>query len=168
MKLFRDAFPAGSRPGRCQRKTLNAPRQRRDRVPGAGDLPATVVTRNTPFDRFLAGENGALTASSAARREAVLHPGRKPAGRGRLLHVPQRTDAQQAGRRPRRRRNRAVRRGELLQRRDRRPPGPGAERGGEGPSRPPDSARTTSPITPRNRAEGDHPQTRTMRSSSAA
>ena len=40
----------------------------------------TVVTRNTPFDRFLAGDNGALDGPPTARRQAVLHSRGKWAG----------------------------------------------------------------------------------------
>ena len=56
----------------------------------------TVVTRNTPFDRFLAGDNGALTEGQRRGAKLFFTPP-QTAGRGRLLLVPQRTDAQQAG-----------------------------------------------------------------------
>jgi len=84
-KLFRDAFPSeAAMATRCVPEV--AP------VPGACDalinnltvvratatFLRTVVTRNTPWDRFLAGENGALT--SAQRRGARLFFTSAPAG----------------------------------------------------------------------------------------
>jgi cytochrome c peroxidase len=83
-KLFRDAFPA---------EAAKAPNCVPEKVPGPGDCDAligdllnvgnvgtveratatflrTTVTRDTPWDRFLAGDNGALTKSQ--RRGAKL------------------------------------------------------------------------------------------------
>src|SRR5262245_18198589 len=76
-KLFRDAFPAEAAmspgcvpesapvPGACDNLINNLTIFR-----ATATFMRTVVTRNTPWDRFLAGENGALTP--AERRGARL------------------------------------------------------------------------------------------------
>ena len=76
-KLFRDAFPAEAAmstgcvpesapvPGACDNLINNLTIFR-----ATATFMRTVVTRNTPWDRFLAGENGALT--QAQRRGARL------------------------------------------------------------------------------------------------
>ena len=43
---------------------------------------APTVTRNTPWDRFLAGENGALTPAQRRGRTALLHVRAKSGGAG--------------------------------------------------------------------------------------
>ena len=84
-KLFRDAFPA---------EAALSPRCVPESAPGPGDCDdlinnltivratatfmRTVVTRNTPYDRFLAGDNGALTP--AQRRGAKLFFTPAPSG----------------------------------------------------------------------------------------
>jgi hypothetical protein len=76
-KLFRDAFPAEAAlsPG-CVPESVPAPGACNDLINNVTIFRATatfmrtVVTRNTPWDRFLAGENGALTV--AERRGARL------------------------------------------------------------------------------------------------
>ena len=84
-KLFRDAFPAeaalspGCVPesapvaGACDNLINNL-----TVVRATATFMRTVVTRNTPWDRFLAGENGALTP--AQRRGARLFFTRAPSG----------------------------------------------------------------------------------------
>jgi cytochrome c peroxidase len=76
-KLFRDAFPeeAAQAPG-CVPQSAPAPGSCDPLINNLTILRATatfmrtIVTRNTPFDRFLAGENGALTVGQ--RRGARL------------------------------------------------------------------------------------------------
>jgi cytochrome c peroxidase len=76
-KLFRDAFPeeAAQAPG-CIPESAPAPGSCDSLINNVTILRATAtfirttVTRNTPWDRFLAGENGALTISQ--RRGARL------------------------------------------------------------------------------------------------
>jgi hypothetical protein len=75
VKLFRDAFPQEAAVADAKK-----------------DHPEHAVRPLSGRRKWRA--NG----KSTARREAVFHPVHKPAGRGRLLLVPQRTDAQQAGR----------------------------------------------------------------------
>jgi di-heme cytochrome c peroxidase len=77
-KLFRDAFPAEAAlspgcvpesaplPGACDNLINNL-----TIVRATATFMRTVVTRNTPWDRFLAGDNGALTP--AQRRGAGLY-----------------------------------------------------------------------------------------------
>jgi cytochrome c peroxidase len=84
-KLFRDAFPAEAAtapgcvpeiapvPGACDALINNL-----TIVRATATFLRTVVTRNTPWDRFLAGENGALTA--AQRRGAKLFFTSAPSG----------------------------------------------------------------------------------------
>jgi cytochrome c peroxidase len=84
-KLFRDAFPAEAAvspgcvpesapvPGACDNLINNVTIFR-----ATATFMRTVVTRNTPWDRFLAGENGALTP--AQRRGARLFFTSAPSG----------------------------------------------------------------------------------------
>ena len=135
-KLFRDAFPAEAAmatgcvpesapvPGACDNLINNVTIFR-----ATATFMRTVVTRNTPWDRFLAGDNRALTP--AQRHGARLFFTSAQRGRCGLLFLPQRPHAQQAGERPRRSRRRSVRGGELLQPRAHRPPAPGPESRGE-------------------------------------
>ena len=142
VKLFEDAFPeeaATARAGKDMNVLINDETVFR----ATATFLRTTVTRNTPFDRFLAGDDRALTAAQRRGARAVLHAGQ--AGRGWLRVVPCRPDAQQAARRPGRGGRRRLRRGELLQYRAARPPGSGAQ-----PDRPPGSE------LPRRRAPGDH------------
>jgi cytochrome c peroxidase len=84
-KLFRDAFPAEAAlspgcvpesvpvPGACDALINNL-----TIVRATATFMRTVVTRNTPWDRFLAGQNGALTP--AQRRGARLFFTSAPSG----------------------------------------------------------------------------------------
>ena len=84
-KLFRDAFPAEAAmatgcvpeyapaPGACDNLINNVTIFR-----ATATFMRTVVTRNTPWDRFLAGENGALTP--AQERGARLFFTSAPSG----------------------------------------------------------------------------------------
>jgi cytochrome c peroxidase len=84
-KLFRDAFPpeAAMSPG-CVPEVAPAPGACDNLINNVTVFRATatfmrtVVTRNTPWDRFLAGENGALTP--AQRRGATLFFTPAPSG----------------------------------------------------------------------------------------
>jgi cytochrome c peroxidase len=86
-KLFRDAFPAEAAvsPG-CVPQSAPLPGACNDLINNLTIVRATatfmrtVVTRNTPWDRFLAGENGALTP--AQRRGARLFFTSAPSGGG--------------------------------------------------------------------------------------
>ena len=82
--MFKDAFPqeAAADPG--DNTTLITD----DTVFRAtATFLRTVVTRNTPFDKFLAGDDHALTPANP-RRQAVLHSGRRWRGWCRLFRVP--------------------------------------------------------------------------------
>ena len=69
VKLFRDAFPQEAALADAKKDmTLLVNDQTEFRAQAT--FLRTVITRNTPFDRFLAGENGALTESQ--RRGAKL------------------------------------------------------------------------------------------------
>ena len=93
VKLFRDAYPGGSRPGRRQNDpTLLVNDQTEFRAQAT--FLRTIVTRNTPFDKFLAGDDRALTPEQL--RGAKLFFTTATGGRGGVLHVPQRPDAEQA------------------------------------------------------------------------
>jgi hypothetical protein len=69
VKLFRDAFPEEARQADAAHDLAKLVNDQTEFRAQATFL-RTVVTRNTPFDRFLAGENGALTGSQ--RRGAKL------------------------------------------------------------------------------------------------
>jgi cytochrome c peroxidase len=84
-KLFRDAFPAeAARSPHCVPESAPAPGACNDLINNLTIVRATatfmrtVVTRNTPWDRFLAGDNGALTP--AQRRGARLFFTPAPSG----------------------------------------------------------------------------------------
>ena len=128
-KLFRDAFPEEAAQADAAGDDLNLLINDITVLRATATFLRTTVTRDTPWDRFLAGDNGALTP--AQRRGARLFFTSAQERRRGLLHLPQRPDAQQAGERPRRGRRRSVRGRELLQPRARRPPAPGLECRGE-------------------------------------
>jgi cytochrome c peroxidase len=69
VKLFRDAFPDEAAQADAKNDLTILVNDMTEFRAQATFL-RTVVTRNTPFDRFLAGDNGALTASQ--RRGAML------------------------------------------------------------------------------------------------
>ena len=127
-KLFRDAFPEEAAQADAA-GDLNLLINDITVLRATATFLRTTVTRDTPWDRFLAGDNRALTP--AQRRGARLFFTSATERRRGLLRLPQRSDAQQAGERPRRGRRRSVRGRELLQPRARRPPAPGLESRGE-------------------------------------
>lgn len=69
VKLFRDAFPEEAAQADAQ-KDMTVLVNDQTEFRAQATFLRTVVTRNTPFDRFLAGDNGALTP--AQRRGAML------------------------------------------------------------------------------------------------
>ena len=92
VKLFKDAFPAeAAQAAAMGDMTVLVNDQTEFRAQAT--FLRTVVTRNTPFDKFLAGDDTALTRRPAARCPALFHQG--PRRRRWLLWLPQRTDAQQ-------------------------------------------------------------------------
>ena len=68
-KLFRDAFPEEAAQADAN-KNINLLINDETVLRATSTFLRTVVTRNTPWDRFLAGDNGALTVSQ--RRGARL------------------------------------------------------------------------------------------------
>ena len=69
VKLFRDAFPEEAAQADAA-KDMNLLINDQTVLRATATFMRTVVTRNTPWDRFLAGENGALTVGQ--RRGAGL------------------------------------------------------------------------------------------------
>ena len=95
VKLFRDAFPDEAAQADAKNDLTLLVNDMTEFRAQATFL-RTVVTRNTPFDRFLAGDDRATDTRSAARSKAVLHPSGQWRRWGGLLHLPQRSDAEQA------------------------------------------------------------------------
>ena len=94
VKLFKDAFPQEAAADTGDLTTLISD----DTVLRAtSTFLRTVVTRNTPFDRFLAGDNLGPYVRSGSRSPALLHIG--SCGWGGLLQLPQWSDAEQAAER---------------------------------------------------------------------
>ena len=70
VKLFRDAFPEEAAQSDANNRDLNLLINNLTVLRATATFMRTVVTRNTPWDKFLAGDNGALTP--AQRRGAKL------------------------------------------------------------------------------------------------
>jgi Di-haem cytochrome c peroxidase len=93
-KLFRDAFPEEAAMADAA-KDMNLLINDITVLRATATFMRTAVTRNTAWDRFLAGENGALTVGQ--RRGARLFFTAARDWWRRLLLMPQWSDAQQAG-----------------------------------------------------------------------
>ena len=121
VELFRQAFPDEAQAyDACKAATPQAPCQAElDMLVNDATVARatatflrTTVTRNTPFDS-IPGRGRLAHAAPAARRAPVLHA--RGERRRRVLHLSQRSDAEQAAQRSRRDRPGSIRRGELLQ-----------------------------------------------------
>ena len=91
LKLFRDAFPEEAAEADAV-DDLNLLINDITVFRATASFMRTAVTRNTPWDRFLSGNNRALTR--AQRRGAELFFTGGGSRRGRLFQLPQRSDAQ--------------------------------------------------------------------------
>jgi cytochrome c peroxidase len=79
VKLFRDAFPEEAAQADAQHN-LNLLVGDDTAIRATATFLRTVVTRNTPFDQFLAGNNSALTASQLAGAKLFFTPAAGGAG----------------------------------------------------------------------------------------
>ena len=95
VKLFRDAFPDEAAQADAKNDLTILVNDVTEFRAQATFL-RTVVTRNTPFDRFLAGDDRALTPAQRRGAKLFFTPAANGARWGRLLHLPQRSDAEQA------------------------------------------------------------------------
>ena len=93
VKLFQEALPEEAAQA-AAKNDMNLLVNDQTVLRATATFLRTAVTRNTPFDRFLAGENRALTPRQLRGAKLFFTPATN--GAGGLLLLPQRTDAQQA------------------------------------------------------------------------
>jgi Di-haem cytochrome c peroxidase len=80
VKLFRDAFPQEAAMADAPPRDLTRLVNDQTEFRAQATFLRTVVTRNTPFDKFLAGDNGALTPSQRRGAQLFFTPAANGAG----------------------------------------------------------------------------------------